>query len=204
MVDAKAQPVSVATDTDRTAAATARPAVFLDRDGTIIEERHYLADPAGVVLLPGAVEGLRRMRGLDLALVVVTNQSGVGRGYYGYEAVERVHDRLRELLAAGGVRLDGIYVCPHAPEDACACRKPRPGMVERACRELGLDATASFVIGDKACDIALGRAVRATTILVTTGYGEKELAAGGCRPDHVAAGLSEAAALLEALLPLRK
>jgi len=177
-----------------------RPAVFLDRDGTMIVDRHYLCDPDGVELLPGAVAGLRRMQALGLALVVVTNQSGLGRGYYDQTAATRVRQRLDDMLAAGGVRLDGVYVCPHAPQDACTCRKPLPGLVEQAGRELGLDPAAGFVIGDKACDIDLGRAVGAVTILVTTGYGRETLAAGACRPDHVAADLVEAAAIIETLV----
>lgn len=177
-----------------------RRAIFLDRDGTIIVDSGYLCDPAGVELLPGAVAGLRRMQALGLALVVVTNQSGIGRGYYDRAAADRVGQRLDDLLAAEGVRLDGVYICPHAPQDGCACRKPRPGLVEQASRELGLEPAASFVIGDKACDIGLGEAVGATTILVTTGSGETTRAAGDCRPDHVATGLDAAAAIIETLV----
>ena len=196
MVHAKAQPDAVATDTDRKVAENARPAIFLDRDGTIIEEKCYLSDPGLVELLPGAAEGLRRMRELGFALVVVTNQSGIGRGYYGWEELGRVHARMEELLGAEGVTLDRIYVCPHAPTDDCACRKPLPGMIEQACGELGLSAAASFMVGDKACDIALGQAVGATSILVTTGYGAEELASKACLPDAVAADLAEAAHII--------
>lgn len=179
---------------------TGRRAVFLDRDGTLIEERHYLHEPDEVVLLPGAIEGLRRLRDLGLALVVVTNQSGIGRGYYDADALSRVHTRLIGLLAAEGVRLDGLYACPHTPEDGCACRKPRPGLVEQARRELGLAPAGSFVIGDKACDIVLGQAIGAVTVLVTTGYGAQTVANGSCRPDYVAADLGAAARIIETLL----
>jgi histidinol-phosphate phosphatase family protein len=168
--------------------------VFLDRDGTVIAERHYLSDPAGVELLPGAAEGLRRMRALGLPLVLVTNQSGVGRGYFGRDAVERVHGRLIELLAAEGVALSAIYSCPHAPDEACGCRKPLPGLLEQAARELGLDLPTCFVIGDKPCDIDLGLIVNATTFLVRTGYGAKYAEEGGCRPHFVVSDLAEAAA----------
>ncbi len=182
----------------------AQAAVFLDRDGTVIVEKHYLHDPAGVELLPGVVAGLRRMAGLGLRLVLVSNQSGVGRGYFGREDVERVNGRLVELLAAQGLRLDALYLCPHAPTEACDCRKPLPGLITRASRELGLNPAASFVIGDKLCDVDLGLAVQATTILVTTGYGKAHRELEGCTPHHVAAGLEEAAQVIETALRGRK
>ena len=178
-------------------------AVFLDRDGTVIAEKNYLSDPAGVELLPGAAEGMRRMRALGLRLVLVSNQSGVGRGYFGRDAVERVHGRLLELLEAEGARLDALYVCPHAPDEQCPCRKPGPGLIDRACAELGLDPRASFVIGDKPCDVDLGLVVNATTFLVTTGYGAGYAAAGDCRPHHVAASLAKAAKTIESILAAR-
>jgi D-glycero-D-manno-heptose 1,7-bisphosphate phosphatase len=171
-------------------------AVFLDRDGTVIKDKHYLNDPAGVELLPDAAEGLRRMRALGLRLVLVSNQSGVGRGYFTRGNVERVQGRLVELLEEEGVRLDALYICPHAPNEECACRKPLPGMIERACQELGLDARRSFVIGDKPCDVDLGLAVQATTFLVTTGQGT----VGSCRPHHVSVNLLEAARVIETIL----
>lgn len=167
--------------------------VLLDRDGTLNVERCYLSDPDQVQLLPGAAEGLRRLHRAGFGLVVVTNQSGVGRGYYDQQAVERVHARLRELLVDGGVVLDAIYYCPHVETDGCACRKPRPGMVERAARELGFDPRCGFVVGDKSADIALGRNVGAATLLVLTGYGRQVAAACDPRPDHVADDLAAAA-----------
>ena len=141
-------------------------AVFLDRDGTIVADKHYLADPEGLELLPNALDGLRELRALGAQLVVVTNQSGVGRGYFPADAVERMHARLRELLAEGGVGLDGIYVCPHAPEDGCDCRKPASGLFERAAEELGIDLGASFVLGDKDADVEAGRRIGATPIQI--------------------------------------
>ena len=184
-----------------------RGAVFLDRDGTIIAERHYLSDPAGVELLPGALAGLKRMHSLGLALVLVSNQSGVGRGYFGRDAVERVHGRLLELLEQGGATLDAIYICPHAPDEACCCRKPLPGLIKRALKDLGLDCgigpAQSFVIGDKPCDVDLGLVVNATTFLVTTGYGAGFAAECGGRAHHVVSGLDEAARLMESILAAR-
>jgi D-glycero-D-manno-heptose 1,7-bisphosphate phosphatase len=143
-----------------------RPAVFVDRDGTIVHDRNHLGDPDGLELLPGAAEGLRLLRESGAALVVVTNQSGVARGFFGLSDVERVNERLRELLAAEGVELDGIYVCPHGPDDDCPCRKPRPGLILQAARELGLDLARSFMIGDTGADVEAGAAVGAVTISV--------------------------------------
>ena len=173
--------------------------VALDRDGTIIVERGYLSSPDQVELLPGAGAGLRAMRGLGLGLVIVTNQSAVGRGYFDLARLEEIHGRLRELLLAVGVELDGIYVCPHTPADGCSCRKPLPGLLLQASRELGFDPAGAFVIGDKPCDIELGRGVGATTILVRTGYGAEHEAAGTVAPDHVADDLVAAAEFISSL-----
>src|SRR3954468_11258906 len=109
-----------------------KPFVVLDRDGTIIVEEYYLSDPAKVVLCVNAAEGLKRMAQLGWGLVVISNQSGVGRGYYDEAAVALVNARMNELLANFGVKLDGIYYCPHKPEDDCACRKPKPALLHKA------------------------------------------------------------------------
>jgi len=180
--------------------------VLLDRDGTINFERHYLSDPAQLSLLPGAAAGLRSMRELGLGLVVVTNQSGIARGYFDVARLEKIHERLHELLGAAGVELDGIFFCPHGPDDTCPCRKPRPGMVNSAAREFDFDPKQAFVIGDKDCDIQLGRSVGATTLLVRTGHGTdtvSKLSAGSptiCQPDHVVANLSAAATVIRRAL----
>jgi D-glycero-D-manno-heptose 1,7-bisphosphate phosphatase len=179
---------------------TERRFVLLDRDGTLNEERHYLADPAGLALYPGTIEGLRRLADLGLGLIVVTNQSGIARGYFDHEALERVHDRLCEVLAVHDVYLDGIYVCPHGPDEGCACRKPCPGMVEQAARDLGFDPARAFVIGDRPADVELGRAVGARTILVRTGYGAETVAEGKAEADAVVADLTEAARVIEGWL----
>jgi D-glycero-D-manno-heptose 1,7-bisphosphate phosphatase len=176
---------------------------LLDRDGTIIVERHYLAAPDGVELLPGAVEGLRRLAEIGLGLVVVTNQSGLSRGYFHRATLDAIHERLRELLARGGVTLDGIYVCPHTPEHVCACRKPRPGLVRQAAADLGFDPAEAFMLGDKACDVDLGRAVGATTFLLRTGYGDRLPAEVCARADHVADDLRQAAEVIGSLLARR-
>lgn len=147
--------------------------IFFDRDGTLIEERNYLSDPAQVCLIPGAPTAVRLAREAGYFAVVLTNQSGVGRGFFTMDQVEEVHRRLEELLATECARLDAIYVCPHAPEDGCACRKPRPGLVQQAARDLDIWLAASWMIGDKAADLELAEAAGMRAVLVKTGYGSE-------------------------------
>jgi D-glycero-D-manno-heptose 1,7-bisphosphate phosphatase len=174
--------------------------VILDRDGTLIVERHYLSDPAQVELLPGTVKGLQLLAQFGLGLIMVTNQSGIGRGYFSKARLEEVHERVKELLAEHEILLDGIYVCPHVPEDDCPCRKPRAGLVAVAAAELGFDPSAGFVIGDKPCDIELGQAVRARTFLVRTGYGAKHEAEATTQADYVVDNILEAAEIISQLV----
>lgn len=164
---------------------------MLDRDGTLIYERHYLADPEQVELLPGVVEGLRALRSMGLGLVVLTNQSGVGRGFFDLATLGKIHERMRWLLKDQGIELDGIYYCPHSPEDGCTCRKPAAGMVARAVQDLDFDPAQGFMIGDKNADVQLGNYVGAKTVLVLTGYGQRELESGVTRPDHIVANLAD-------------
>ena len=180
--------------------AVERRFVVLDRDGTLIVEKHYLSDPDEVELIHGAGSALRRLSGLGLGLVVVTNQSGIGRGFFSRERLSEIHARVEALLAAEGVRLAGIFVCPHHPDEGCACRKPRTALLVRAARELGFEPVRAFVVGDMATDIDLGRAVGATTLLVRTGHGARAVEAGDVRADHVVSDLAEAAARIERLV----
>ncbi len=179
---------------------TRRRFVVLDRDGTIIVERQYLSDPCQVELIPGAASGLRQLNEMGVGLIVITNQSAVGRGFFDKARLDLIHQRLRELLEAEGVYLDGIYLCPHTPEDNCQCRKPRPGLLKLAAQELNFDSQACFVIGDKVCDIELGRSVGATTFLVRTGYGAQVAANAVVTPDYVVDGVEEAAHIIQHLL----
>ncbi|MFQ5488638.1 MAG: D-glycero-alpha-D-manno-heptose-1,7-bisphosphate 7-phosphatase, partial [Gammaproteobacteria bacterium] len=176
-----------------------RPFVVLDRDGTLIVERHYLSNPAQVELIPEAARGLRQLEKMGLGLVVVTNQSGIGRGFFDQARLNLIHRRLQGLLEAKGVHLDGIYVCPHRPEDNCRCRKPGTGLLELAAQELHFDPQASFVIGDKPCDIELGQRIGATTLLVRTGYGARVAAEGKVAPDYVVDHLGQAAQVIRRL-----
>jgi len=170
--------------------------VFLDRDGTVSEEVGYLNHISRFRLLSGAAAAIRKLNQASLPVIVVTNQSGVGRGYFPEQLVRDVHDRMNAELAEAGARLDGVYYCPHASADECECRKPKTGMLERAARELGLDLMKSFVVGDRYGDIELAKCAGARSILVRTGYGEGDLAWHGKswahRPAFVAADLPEA------------
>lgn len=170
--------------------------VILDRDGTVLVEKHYLSDPNQVKLVDGAADGLRQLQALGLGLVVITNQSAIGRGMFDAARLEAIHHRMRELLKAEGIRLDGVYVCPHRPEDACACRKPKAGLLQRAAHELHFDIKECLVIGDKACDIELGRGVGATTFLVRTGYGAEVAVDPSVLPAYVVENLQQAARVI--------
>jgi D-glycero-D-manno-heptose 1,7-bisphosphate phosphatase len=177
-----------------------RQFVVLDRDGTIIVERHYLSDPRQIEFLPGAIKGLRQMLAMGLGLVVVTNQSAVGRGFFDEAHLDLIHGRLCGLLETEGIHLEGIYFCPHRPEIDCSCRKPKPELLERAARELDFDLQASFVIGDKPADIEMGRQVRATTFLVRTGYSADFVDNPAVVPDYVTNDLCGAAQTIQRLL----
>jgi D-glycero-D-manno-heptose 1,7-bisphosphate phosphatase len=133
-----------------------RPAVFLDRDGTVIHDRHYLGDPSGVELIAGAASAIARLNAAGVPVILVTNQSGIGRGMFGESDYLAVHRRLEEVLAEHGARLDGVYHCPHAPDDGpgCDCRKPAAGLFLRAAHDHGLDLARSSYIGDRARDVA--------------------------------------------------
>jgi D-glycero-D-manno-heptose 1,7-bisphosphate phosphatase len=163
-------------------AATLRPAVFLDRDGTINEDVDYLRHPDQMRLIPGAAAAIARLNQRGLAVIVVTNQSAVARGLLTENDLAAIHLHLHELLAAEGAHVDGIYYCPHHPEAAnadfrrdCDCRKPGPGMLLQAARDHGLDLAASVMIGDSRRDLEAGKIAGCKSlILVRTGHGSAE------------------------------
>lgn len=174
-------------------------AVFLDRDGTILEEKGYVTIPDDVSVLPGAVEAILRLRSAGWKVFVVTNQAGVAKGFLSEEELAGIHERMVMMLGAEGAFLDGIYVCPHHPDGSesdyaieCSCRKPKPGLLEQAASEHGLDLPECAIIGDSLRDLQAGRAAGVSTaVLVLTGHGaedsKKEHGA-----DFVAADLSAA------------
>ncbi len=147
----------------------ARPAIFLDRDGTIIEDAHYLSRIEQVKLFPEAAAAIRLFNHDGWPVVLVTNQSGVGRGFFSEESIHVVHAHLKFLLAEQGARLDAIYYCPHHPDAGCDCRKPRPGMLLRAAAEHNLDLSRSWMLGDKDDDVGAGVAVKCRTMKIENG-----------------------------------
>jgi D,D-heptose 1,7-bisphosphate phosphatase len=182
-----------------------RRAIFLDKDGTLIEDIPYNVDPGRIRLAEGAAEGLPLLREAGFRLIVISNQSGVARGLFAEEALEGVRDRLRQLLADLGVPLDGFYYCPHHPEGKvtryavpCACRKPQPGMILDAAREHGISPEHSWFIGDILDDVEAGRRAGCRTALIDNGN-ETEWRRSPLRwPDLVVADLAEAARLIVA------
>ena len=175
-------------------------AVFLDRDGTINEEKDYLFRPEEFAFIPGAPEAIARLKNAGFLVIVVTNQSGVARGYFGVDDVRRLHDHLQRLLAEAGTAIDGFYLCPHHPEHGvgeykteCDCRKGRPGMLLQAAAEHNIDLRRSFMVGDKLADVEAGRAAGCRPILVLTGYGQSEVEKLPAGEVPVVADLSAAA-----------
>lgn len=180
-----------------------RRAVFLDRDGTINEDVGYPGRYDQVRIYPYSFEAVRKLNAAGLAVVVITNQSGVGRGLFSEDDLRVIHDRMRAEFAAAGARIDAIFYCPHFVGSAssvygidCACRKPFPGMALKAREALDLDLEGSYMVGDKVEDIRFGTNAGARTVLVLTGYGEasrEALGREGAEPDHVAPDLGAAA-----------
>jgi|TARA_R110001606_G_scaffold200159_2_gene348089 histidinol-phosphate phosphatase family protein len=141
--------------------------VLLDRDGTINIDRKYLGDPAGLEFLPGAIEGLTALRDAGAVLAIVTNQSGIGRGMFDREQADTVNEHLVNMLAAHGIEIAHVALCPHAPDDGCDCRKPAPGLALEAAEATGLPLENAWVIGDKTSDTGLADAVGARGVLIT-------------------------------------
>jgi D-glycero-D-manno-heptose 1,7-bisphosphate phosphatase len=173
-----------------------RRAVFLDRDGTICEEMGYINHIDRLRIFPFAAGAIRRLNEAQIPVIVVTNQSGVARNIFPESLVQQVHKKMISELVAGGAWIDGIYFCPHKSEDACECRKPNPGLLERAAREHGLDLAASWVVGDRYADLEMAHAAGGRGILVMTGYGRGEYelhhSTWPRQPDALADNLTEA------------
>jgi len=154
--------------------AVPRPALFLDRDGVVIDDENYLADPEKVRLLPGVTGAMAAARDAGFLLIGVSNQSGIGRGYFSLREFNQVMQRLEYLLAEESVGFDSFFFCPHAPGAACNCRKPQPGLLEEAQKFHSLDLKESWIVGDKSSDVTFGRAAGLGSVLVRTGYGRSE------------------------------
>lgn len=172
-----------------------RPAIFVDRDDTIMVDVGYCKDPHMVKLLPHAAEGLRVLSQNGFVIVIVTNQSGLGRGYFTERDLESVNARLRQELRAMGADFDALYYCPHRPDEGCACRKPGPGLILKAASELELDLASSYTMGDRELDISAGKSAGTKTVLVINGK-DPNNAQNPKHADLVARDVLEAARLI--------
>ncbi len=189
---------------------SARPAAFLDRDGTIIREHGHFWEPSKIELIPGAADAIRRLKAAGFLVIVTTNQSGIARGIFDERQFWVGEGRVEELLALQGIKLDAVYFCPHHPTEGdtpyredCECRKPKPGMILRAAREYGIDLQHSFMVGDSPVDVGAGRAAGVRVVRVETAFGRgvretrpgavvERLEAASPPPDHRALNLDEA------------
>jgi D-glycero-D-manno-heptose 1,7-bisphosphate phosphatase len=177
-----------------------RRAAFLDRDGTICEEMGYVNHIDRLRIFPYAAEAIRHLNEADIPVVVITNQSGIARDIFPESLVHQIHKKMISELASGGAWIDAIYFCPHRKEDACDCRKPNPGLLQRAAREHGLDLPASWVVGDRYADVEMAHRAGGRGILVMTGYGRGEYELHGHKwprqPDALAGNLTDAVRLI--------
>lgn len=178
-------------------------AIFLDKDGTLIEDIPYNVDPASIRLMPRADLGLRRLYQAGYSFIIISNQSGVARGYFEEQALEGVRLRLQELLGQAGISLAGFYYCPHHPEGKiahyavkCKCRKPLPGLVFTAAQDLGIDLRCSWFIGNTLTDVEAGQRAGCRTILLDRGQQTKQNTLSSPTPDYHAADLAESAELI--------
>ncbi|MFX1328704.1 MAG: D-glycero-beta-D-manno-heptose 1,7-bisphosphate 7-phosphatase [Promethearchaeota archaeon] len=151
-------------------------AIFLDRDGVINKEVNYLSDPNNFEFIEGSIEALKILRQKGFLLIVISNQAGIARGYFNEETLKRIHKRMINILKKKSAKLDAIYYCPHHPEytGPCDCRKPNPGMILKAQLKYKIDLKNSYMVGDTIKDIQTGKAAKCKSVLVLTGYGEKE------------------------------
>ncbi len=179
-------------------AVSAAGAIFLDKDGTLIDDVPYNVDPDRMTLAPGAAAGVRRLSGLGYRFLVISNQPGVAQGRFDAGALEPVRQRLAQLLSEQGAHLDGFYYCPHGPDDGCACRKPLPGMLMRAAAEHQVDLAASWMIGDILDDVEAGGRAGCRTILIDNGNETLWLRSPLRTPTWIASDLDAAAQLIQA------
>ena len=170
-----------------------KKAIFLDRDGTIIEEVNFLSTVEETKLFPFTIDALRLLKEAGFLFFITTNQSGIARGYFGAAAVNAIHEKIQSELKNVGLRIESFHYCPHFPDQGCACRKPNIGMIEQALENFDIDLDESWMVGDKKLDIGMGFNAGIKTALVTTGYGEKHKESLERNPDIIAENLLEVA-----------
>jgi len=175
--------------------------VFLDRDGTIIVDKHYLSDYREVELLPQVAEGLIKLKNLGFRFIVVTNQSGLGRGYLNEEELRKIHARMIGLLQDKGISIEEILYCPHHPDDNCRCRKPGTKLVDDAAAKYKFDYKKCVVIGDKKSDILMGERLGTKTFLIKNNREEIKEISGCVKPDYIVDNILDAAQIIQELLP---
>ena len=168
-------------------------AVFLDRDNTLIHDPGYLCDPEKVRVLDGVVEGLKELQHAGYKLVAITNQSGVGRGYFDIESVRAVNERVKLEFEKKGVRLDGFYVCPHHPDEKCNCRKPMPGLLHQAAEDLQIDLSKSFMVGDKRTDVECGQRAKVMMAFLVLSGPQSARDASGIAGQQIAENVNQVA-----------
>lgn len=164
-------------------------AAFLDRDGTVARDVPYCSRPEDFELFPGVIRSTKLLRECGLKVILITNQSGIGRGYFTWQNLERIHRKLRQELARGGTSIDAIYCCPHHPDDGCQCRKPKPGLLFQAAQEMKIDLSRSYVVGDSISDVEAGQRAGCRTILIAPAPPQSTLEAN---PDFTAPDLPAA------------
>ncbi len=169
--------------------------VVLDRDGTVIVDKHYLADPNQIELMDRAVEGILALRALGLKVVIATNQSGINRGYFSHAALEEIHRRMCSRLDSAGAKLDAVYFCPHTPEERCTCRKPELGLLKQAAKDFGAVLTDIIVIGDNSCDIAMAKRAGVVSFLVGSDH-LQDVLNDKLTPDYIVPNMYEAAQII--------
>lgn len=166
--------------------------VFLDRDGTMAPDVHYCCRPEDFNLFPDVAKAIKLLNQRGFKVIVITNQSGIARGYFSEETLVKIHEKMKRELAKEGAYVDAIYYCPHHPDDNCDCRKPKPKLVFQAARDFEIDLTQSFVVGDMQLDVEFGKAANCKTILIGEGMALDEKT----NPDAIASDLSEAVQLI--------
>ncbi|MBI5048036.1 MAG: D-glycero-beta-D-manno-heptose 1,7-bisphosphate 7-phosphatase [Deltaproteobacteria bacterium] len=167
-------------------------AVFLDRDGTINKDTGYIDSPGRLIIIDGVSSAIKRLNSNGFKVVVITNQSGVARGYFSKEALDIVNKRLEHILKKKRAHIDGIYYCPHHPDDNCECRKPKIGLLEQAKKDLNIDFKKSYVVGDKVSDVEIAQGIGGKGILVLTGMGRDEEKKLNHKPSYIAHDLKDA------------
>jgi len=168
-------------------------AVFLDRDGTMTKDAHYCSRPEDLLLLPNVGEGVSLLNENGFKVAVITNQSGIARGYFNDQILEEIHNKMRRDLARYNASVDAIYYCPHHPDEGCECRKPKPKLAYEAISDLCIDVKQSYFVGDRMMDVQVAKSIGCKSVIIANDLGMGELEKGDISPDYIATDLKSAA-----------